>query len=116
MCPMIVVGLIVHPFPQAAEALRFYGEFIRTMPDDLTVAAVLMTAPDGNKACGFVAAYAGSIDEGLKAVEPLKAFGTPVIDLIGPLPYAAQQALLEGAMPPNVRNYWKADFIPEVGG
>ena len=114
--PMIVGGLLVHPFPQAAEALRFYGGFVRSMPDDLTVAAVLMTAPDGHKACGFVAAYAGSIEDGLKAVQPLKAFGAPVMDLIGPLPYAAQQSLLEGAMPPNLRNYWKADFIPEVNG
>ena len=112
--PMIVGGIVVHPFPQAAEALRFYGEFIRQAPDDLTVAAVLMTAPDGQKACGFVAAYAGSVDDGLKAVQPLKAFGTPVVDMIGAIPYVAQQSLLEGAMPPNLRNYWKADFVSEM--
>ena len=112
--PMIVGGIIVHPFPQAADALRFYGEFIRQAPDDLTVAAVMMTAPDGQKACGLVAAYAGPIEEGLKAVEPLKAFGTPVVDMIGAVPYVAQQSLLEAAMPPNVRNYWKADFVPDV--
>jgi FAD/FMN-containing dehydrogenase len=109
--PMIVGGIIVHPFPQAREALRFYGEFIRQAPDDLTVAAVMMTTPDGQKACGFVAAYAGSVEDGLEAVKPLKAFGTPAIDMIGPVPYAAQQSLLEGAMPPNLRNYWKADFL-----
>ena len=112
--PMIVGGIIVHPFPQAADALRFYGEFIRQAPDDLTVAAVMMTAPDGQKACGLVAAYAGPVEEGMKAVEPLKAFGTPVVDMIGAVPYVAQQSLLEAAMPPNVRNYWKADFVPEV--
>jgi len=112
--PMIVGGIVVHPFPQAAEALRFYGEFIRQAPDDLTVAAVMMTTPDGQKACGFVVAYAGPVDEGLKAVQPLKAFGTPVVDMVGPLPYVAQQSLLEGAMPPDLRNYWKADFIPEM--
>jgi FAD/FMN-containing dehydrogenase len=112
--PMIVGGIVVHPFPQAADALRFYGEFIREAPDDLTVAAVMMTAPDGQKACGLVAAHAGPVEEGMKAVEPLKAFGTPVIDMIGAVPYVAQQSLLEAAMPPNVRNYWKADFVPEV--
>jgi FAD/FMN-containing dehydrogenase len=109
--PVIVGGIIVHPLPQAREALRFYGEFIRQAPDDLTVAAVMMTTPDGQKACGFVAAYAGSVEDGLEAVKPLRAFGTPAIDMIGPVPYAAQQSLLEGAMPPNLRNYWKADFL-----
>jgi FAD/FMN-containing dehydrogenase len=109
--PMIVGGIIVHPYPQAREALRFYGEFIKQAPDDLTVAAVMMTTPDGQKACGFVAAHAGSLEDGLEAVKPLKAFGTPALDMIGPLPYAAQQSLLEGAMPPGLRNYWKADFL-----
>jgi hypothetical protein len=114
--PTIVGGLILHPFSRAVEALQFYGDFIRTMPDDLTVAAVLMTGPDGQKACGFVAAYAGSVEDGLAAVAPLKAFGPPVMDIVGPLPYLVQQALIEGAMPPHMRNYWKADFLPEVNG
>ena len=112
--PIIVGGIVAHPLSQAAEALRFYGEFIRQAPDDLTVAAVLMTTPDGQKACGLVAAYAGAVDDGLQAVQPLKAFGTPVIDMIGAIPYVAQQSLFEGAMPPNLRNYWKADFVSEV--
>jgi FAD/FMN-containing dehydrogenase len=34
--------------------------------------------------------------------------------MIGAVPYVAQQSLLEAAMPPNVRNYWKADFVPEM--
>ena len=114
--PTIVGGLIIHPFSRAVEALRFYGEFIRSMPDDLTVAAVLMTGPDGQKSCGFVAAYTGAVDDGLAAVAPLKAYGPPVMDIVGPLPYLVQQALIEGAMPPHMRNYWKADFLPEVNG
>src|SRR5204863_2889030 len=33
---------------------------------------------------------------------------------IGPMPYLGQQALLEQAMPPGMRNYWKAEFIDDV--
>ncbi len=109
--PMIIGGLVIHPFARAAEALKFYGQFMRGAPDDLTAAAVLMTGPDGQKACAIAAAYAGTVDDGVKALQPLKEFGPPVVDIIGPIPYVGQQSLLDQAMPPNLLNYWKADFI-----
>jgi hypothetical protein len=30
---------------------------------------------------------------------------------MGPIPHLGQQSLLDQAMPPNLLNYWKADFI-----
>lgn len=111
---LMVGGLAVHPFPRAADTLRFYNEFMKTAPDELIAGAVLMTGPDGNKACGIAVGYHGDVAEGQRVVEPLKRFGPPVMDTIGPVPYLAQQGLLEQAMPPNLLNYWKAEFISEV--
>jgi FAD/FMN-containing dehydrogenase len=74
----------------------------------------LMTAPDGNKACAIALCYSGDVSTGEKIVAPLKAFGAPVVDLIGPMPYTAQQGLLDQAMPPNLLNYWKAEFVREL--
>lgn len=112
--PVIVGGLVVHPFPRAKEALRFFAGFMRTAPDELVAAAVLMTAPDGQKACGIAVAYPGELAEGERLVAPLKQFGPPVMDVIGPMPYLAQQSLIDAAMPPNVLNYWKAEFLRDV--
>jgi FAD/FMN-containing dehydrogenase len=112
--PTIVGGLVIHPFERAAEVLAFYSEFLRGAPDALTVAAVIMTAPDGNKACGIAGAYVGAIEEGEAALRPLKEFGPPILDMMGPIPYLGQQALLDQAMPPNVLNYWKADFVADL--
>ena len=109
--PMIAGGLVIHPFARAAEALKFYGQFMRGAPDDLTAAAVLMTGPDGQKACAIAAAHCGTVDDGVKALQPLKDFGPPVVDIIGPIPYVGQQSLLDQAMPPNLLNYWKADSL-----
>ena len=106
----------MHPFPRAKEVLKFFGDFLRTAPDELVAAAVLMTAPDGNKACGIAVAYPGDIAEGEHLVAPIKQFGPPAMDVIGPMPYLAQQALIEAAMPPNVLNYWKAEFLRDVSG
>jgi FAD/FMN-containing dehydrogenase len=112
--PTIVGGLVIHPFARAADALKFYRELMRSAPDELTAAAVLLTGPDGQKACGIAAAYSGTVEDGVKAVEPIKQFGPPVLDVLGPIPYVGQQSLIDQAMPPNVLNYWKADFIREL--
>jgi FAD/FMN-containing dehydrogenase len=112
--PTIVGGLTVHPLARAAEALAFYNDFMKSAPDELVAAAVLMTAPDGNRACGIAACYPGDVAEGERIVAPIKRFGPPLLDVIGPMPYVALQSMLEQAMPPNVLNYWKADFISEL--
>ncbi|MEO8520464.1 MAG: FAD-binding oxidoreductase [Acidobacteriota bacterium] len=112
--PMIVGGMVLHPFERAAEVLRFYRDFMARAPDHLTVAAVLVTAPDGHKAVALAAAYIGAVAEGELAVAPLKTFGPPVVDMMGPHPYLGQQGMLSNAMPPNVMNYWKADFVDAV--
>jgi FAD/FMN-containing dehydrogenase len=112
--PTIIGGLVVHPFPRAKEALRFFRDFLHSAPDELVAAAVLMTAPDGHKACGIAAAYPGDVAEGERLIAPLKKFGPPVMDVLGPMPYLAQQSLIDAAMPPNVLNYWKAEFLRDV--
>ena len=112
--PMVVGGMVVHPFSAARDVLRFYRDLITKAPDELTVAVALLTAPDGNKACGIVAAYIGPIEAGEKAVQPIKRFGSPVMDIIGPIPYVGQQSLLENAMPSGFFNYHKADFVKNV--
>ena len=53
----------------------------------------------------------GSVEDGERAVQPIKAFGPPVMDMLGPIPYLGLQGLLEEAMPPHILNYWKADFV-----
>ena len=112
--PQVIGGLLLHPFERAPEVLRFYNEFMRTAPDELVAAAVLMTAPDGNKASGIALCYPGDLAEGERIVAPLKQFGPPILDMVGPTTYLAQQAMLEQAMPPNLLNYWKAEFLREV--
>jgi FAD/FMN-containing dehydrogenase len=112
--PMITGGLVVHPFSCANEVLKFVGSFLRTAPEELVAAAVLLTGPDGQKACGIAAAYPGDLAEGQRLLAPVKQFGLPVMDVIGPMPYVAQQSLIDAAMPPHVLNYWKAEFLLDI--
>ena len=112
--PMIAGGAVFHPFHAAKDVLRFYREFIKSKPDELSVYAGLLTGPDGHKMAAMVAAYIGDMQEGMQAIAPLKAFGSPAMDMLGPIPYTVQQSLFEAGMPPGLRNYWKADFISDI--
>src|SRR5262249_51056892 len=100
--PTITGGLVLHPLSRAGEMLRFYREFIRSTPDELTVAAALITGPNGEKVAAMAVAHCGSLADGDRAVRPVKEFGPPMLDAIGPLPYVAQQSLFKDGFPPYI--------------
>jgi FAD/FMN-containing dehydrogenase len=63
----VLGGLVIHPFERAKEVLRFYGEFSRTIPDELNTIGVLLTLPDGTKAAAIAVCYNGDLNEGASA-------------------------------------------------
>src|SRR5215470_1315577 len=87
--PMVVGGLIAYPLECAREMLRFYRDFTASLPDEHTIAATLVHAPDGSgtKLAAMVACHCGSLAEGEAATRPLKEFGAPVIAALGAMPY-----------------------------
>jgi hypothetical protein len=77
--------------------LRFYREFTAAQPGDLQTWAGILTLPDGNVVVALIPCYVGSLDEGERLVEPLRRFGSPVADMIAPLPYVAMQQMFDPA-------------------
>jgi FAD/FMN-containing dehydrogenase len=114
--PIITGGLVAHPLPRAKDVLKLYRDACAKAPDELMLVAGLLFAPDGsgNKIAGIVAAHCGSLADGEAAVRPLKAYGPPVMDMMGPLPYSVQNGLLDAAFPKGGLNYWKAQFLTEL--
>jgi FAD/FMN-containing dehydrogenase len=114
--PMITGGVVVHPVPRALDVLRFFRDTCAGAPDEMMLAAGMQTAPDGSNAklVGVLAAHCGSLDQGEAAVRPIKAFGPPVMDALGPIPYNALNNMLNPAFPKGAFNYWKANFITDL--
>ena len=114
--PIIAGGLVAHPLQKGADALRFFRDTCAKAPDELMLAAGLLSAPDGSgaKLVGMLAAHCGPLADGEKAVAPIKAFGPPVMDAMGPLPYCVQNTLLDGAFPRGALNYWKSQFLTDL--
>ena len=110
----VIGGLVIHPLDNAKNVLRFYRDFTSKVPDELTVSAALLTSPEGVKAAAMVPCYCGDIEEGQRILHPLKEFGPPVADHVGPMPYTAHQHLLEAGLPSGMQNYWKSNFLKEL--
>jgi UDP-N-acetylenolpyruvoylglucosamine reductase len=112
--PTVLGGMVIHPQERAAEVLRFYRDFVAQQPDELTTYAALLTSPDGNPIVAMVCCYAGTVEDGERVVAPLRQFGPPVADLIGPMPYVAVQGMIGQGFPHGRRNYWKSTLLREI--
>jgi FAD binding domain/Berberine and berberine like len=104
----VLGGLILHPIAHGREALRFYREFTADQPDQLQTWAGILTLPDGNVVVALIPCYVGSLDEGERAIAPLRRFGSPVADTVAPISYVAMQQLFDPAFPAGRQNYWKS--------
>jgi FAD/FMN-containing dehydrogenase len=115
--PMVTGGLVAHPFERARDVLKFYREFTASLPDEMVVFGGLVHAPDGSgtKLAAMVACHCGPVAEGEAALRPLKEFGPPVMDAIGPMPYTDLNGMLDGGFPKGALNYWKSSFLAKLG-
>jgi FAD/FMN-containing dehydrogenase len=112
--PIVMGGMALHPWAHARDVLRFYRDFTSTAPDELTTYAGLLHTPDGTPAAGIVVCYAGPVEDGERAVRPVKEFGSPVADLIGPMPFVDHQQIFDAGFPPGNLYYEKSSFLPDL--
>jgi FAD/FMN-containing dehydrogenase len=114
--PMVIGGLVAHPFDAAEEFLGFYRDFAAGSSDDLMTFAGVGHAPDGSgaKLALCVACHLGAPEQGEEDLRPLREFGSPLLVELGPLPYTVLNSLLDGGYPPGSLNYWKSAFLSEL--
>lgn len=98
-------------------AVRFYRDFSTTAPDEVsTILALGQVPPDDHfpeelhlkPFSLFGGLYAGSIEDGKKALQPLLDFGKPLLDFSGIMPYIEAQQAFDADYPDGLRYYWKS--------
>ena len=95
----VLGGMVLYAPTRAA--LRFFEEFSSSCPDEVSTVGLLTTAPDGNLAFAIVACHCGPIDEGEKALAPLRSFGLPLADMLGARDYTDMQSMTDETMAPR---------------
>lgn len=115
--PEVLSGLIIHSFKDAIAVLQYYREFVANLPNETAVWVVMRLAPPlpflaeewhGKPVVVLAAFHAGDTDEGERILKPLRSFGNPIADVIGPHTYAGWQQAFDPLLTAGARNYWKS--------
>jgi FAD/FMN-containing dehydrogenase len=112
----VVGGPIVHPVDRSRDVLAFFRDRTRSLPDEHTLFATLTHAPDGSgtDVAALVTCHCGPPADAEKAQRPLKQFGSPILDAVGPMPYSQLNTMLDANYPKGALNYWKSNFLTEL--
>jgi FAD/FMN-containing dehydrogenase len=110
-----------YPETRARELLPLWREFMVRAPERLSSIAEFSTIPDdpdypaaarGQRVLSLAAVYNGPAEEGEALVAPLRAFGTPLADFSGIMPYRTIQRLYDMIFPEGRdRSYWKSLYL-----
>jgi FAD/FMN-containing dehydrogenase len=121
--PSVYGGPIFYPVSESEKVLRFYRDFIATAPRELSAFFGYHVAPpapfvpeplQGHTACAIVVAWTGPLDEAEDAIRPVREAAKVGLDLAGPIPYPALNAMFDDLLPHGLHHYWKADFVEEL--
>jgi hypothetical protein len=120
----VLGGPMVYSLAQAKDVLHFLHRYLPTVPDDLTVLVIFMTAPEDplfpadlhhQVILAPTVCFTGPLEEGERVLQPLRSFGVPAADFIAPLPYTMLQAMFDAQVPPGLHNYYKSVYLNDLG-
>lgn len=112
--PLVLAGMVLHPLAKGREVLQFFRAYTSQAPEEMSAWAALLSSPDGQPMVAILACYIGPLEEGEAVVRPLKEFGSPVMDVIQPMPYVAAQSLIDESFPKGRYNYWKSHLLRDL--
>src|SRR4249919_1814365 len=119
----VMAGPVFWPMTQSPEVLRFYRDWVADAPDELMTIVVHRKAPPlpfvppelhGKPVVVVVCCWAGDVEEGERFIRPLKAFGSPVLDVCVPKPFLTHQAMFDPSFPAGRWYYFKSCDVAEL--
>jgi FAD/FMN-containing dehydrogenase len=110
----VLGGAIYYPFKQARDLLTFFAEYSSDLPDEVNVEPTAFVTEEGERIISVSVCYVGDPREGEKFLAPLRAFGRPVEDTIGPASYAEMQTQADEYYIHGTLNYLKSGYFSEL--
>src|SRR5215207_1823336 len=112
--PQLLAGSLVYGEAERRDALRRYYEFSHNAPDEISADAALMTSASGERLLGISVCYCGLLEQGERAIAPLRNHGKPIEEQFAAVPYLHIQSGGDTVFPRGRRYYWKAQFLQEI--
>jgi FAD/FMN-containing dehydrogenase len=118
---IVLAGPVLYDIGDAADVLRWYRDFVPEQPDELGIWYGLVTVPPGppfpeelhlRKTAAIVLTQAG--EEESEALREARAFGTPLMDGIAPMPVPVWNTAFDPVYSAGDQWYWRGDFVEEI--
>lgn len=116
-----IMGLgVFYSLDEGREVIRQARDFAAEAPDEITFDAVLWSIPEvdpfppelqGAPVVLLGGMYAGSVEDGERALAPLRGFGSPLLDISAPQPFVQLQSGFDPFFPEGLRYYWKSLYL-----
>jgi FAD binding domain len=110
----VLGGAFFYSMNVAAAAFRFFDEFSKQCPDELSTFLAGDPAPDGSPCVGIALCYCGKLDKGEELLNPLRKFAAPIADMVTRRSYVEMQSLFDDAFTPGRFYYWKSSLLREI--
>jgi FAD/FMN-containing dehydrogenase len=111
---IVLAGGVTFSPTHAHDALRFYHQFARDIPDELTTSASVSLDSDQRPIVSIGVCYCGPIERGEELLRPLRDRTGVIADDIAPVSYAALQSSKDAGFPSGRQHYWKASFLRDL--
>jgi FAD/FMN-containing dehydrogenase len=121
--PGVLAGPIFWPMEESPRLLRFYRDWIAEAPDELMTIIIHRRAPElpdvprelhGRLVVVVACCYAGQVEDGERALAPLRAFGSPLLDLCKPKPFLEHQEMFDQSYPHGRWYYMRSCDVAEL--
>lgn len=116
-------GLIVKAFDNAKKYIQFHREYVRSLPDEMTVWMVVRHAPPlpflpddvhGKMVVIVPFVWLGDPDEGEKLIQPIREATKSLGEGFGMNPWTGWQSGFDGLVGHGARNYWKSHHLKNL--
>jgi FAD/FMN-containing dehydrogenase len=123
--PEVATVISFYPLAEARRVLEAWRLFVQDAPDEASTEVITWTAPaapglppsvQGREVVIAAGVYSGDPWDGMRVLEPLRQFGTPLGEIAGPIPYTALQSAFDLSLPNTgeVMAYWKSLYLSEL--
>jgi FAD/FMN-containing dehydrogenase len=122
--PIAMCAAPIYGVDNANDIMRLWRDWASTSPDEITTRAVFWSMPadphlpeavHDQQVLILGAVHTGSPEEGARALQPIREFGTPLADLSEQMPFRVFQAAFDPFFPRGqVSSYWKSSYMNEL--
>ena len=114
----VTAGMMLFPWSQAETLLHGFADIAMSAPDEFSLLAVTVPAPDGTPALCIAPAWCGNPDAGTATMAKLQRLGTALVTRIGATNYADLIKMFDAVAVPGrhyeARTRWLAKLSSEA--